>query len=739
MEDSRLPATALSLVKTEVAAFEASAVESTPEPMAENQNCQSCQAERGRNKVWSRQLEFMISGPFQCSGGEAGYFLTLCDTYSKWILAKVSKTEDDSVLILDSAKFVFNALCQFGFTSVVMVGANESFHKLFMKQFSILWNSLDVTLSIPLNRLIVCQNDSVLGDDLKAEIVDFVADNSNTWEDLLDAWLFKKRTSFNANQVTPFSLMFVGRQPFSDNLDATEREQVSSDGSDQDDQYLLPRRRHLKSTRLRCRHCDEEFTSTSSFTLHQQRHLEEAKSRGKRFGERQVKSKDGDQPDLDVVSKIKKGKRAPKRTRISAKQPSSIIEDPTKLKIVTDSVRLLLGETKEERGKRGKYIKINPQLRDEIADYALTTGNMAAANHYSKLLGHPVAESTVRNFVKAADRHFNPALKLEIGRHAYQFGYEACAKMYANKVPAGVTLDKFTLHKLLRLFLSKNPDLPILESDADDQEEAADNVDNANATTRQKFVFESELRDEIGSYAHHCGNINAVHHFSSRLRFPMKECTVRKFKKVWMEKNGIAVLETDLSMSIDNSISVDLPLSLTKNEASASSKQEVKTRTNRKRKSKVNLPFRRYRRGQYASYDPELRGDIARYASEHSNHETVVHFKEKLGIDLPESTVRGLREKYFVKQADGGNQDKIVELKHDKRGRPMTLGNYDSTVRKCILDLVASGEKPTPFMVIATAKEVLMQHDPSMLPEYGGSIQLNPTWAKSFLKRLNLN
>jgi len=68
----------------------------------------------------------------------------------------------------------------------------------------------------------------------------------------------------------------------------------------------------------------------------------------------------------------------------------------------------------------------------------------------------------------------------------------------------------------------------------------------------------------------------------------------------------------------------------------------------------------------------------------------------------------------------------------------MRLGKYDPIVQKCIFELVASGEKPSSFMVVATAKQVLMEHDPNLLAENGGHIQLNTTWAKSFLKRLNL-
>ena len=52
----------------------------------------------------------------------------------------------------------------------------------------------------------------------------------------------------------------------------------------------------------------------------------------------------------------------------------------------------------------------------------------------------------------------------------------------------------------------------------------------------------------------------------------------------------------------------------------------------------------------------------------------------------------------------------------------MRLGKYDKIVQKCILELVNSGEKPTSFMAVATAKQVLMEQNPSLLVENGGKV-----------------
>ena len=85
-----------------------------------------------------------------------------------------------------------------------------------------------------------------------------------------------------------------------------------------------------------------------------------------------------------------------------------------------------------------------------------------------------------------------------------------------------------------------------------------------------------------------------------------------------------------------------------------------------------------------------------------------MHFKKKLGIHLPESTVRGLRAKFQRRFNDEADVvDDVSELDHHRRGRPMRLGKYDSVVRECIEKLVSSSdEKVTSFMAIATARQV---------------------------------
>ena len=156
---------------------------------------------------------------------------------------------------------------------------------------------------------------------------------------------------------------------------------------------------------------------------------------------------------------------------------------------------------------------------------------MEASNHYSKTLGNPLSESTIRNFVK---NHliFSAQTKEEIGQYAYRFGLEACLKMYSAKLPS---LNRPIIKRFKDLFVQNHPDWPLEPEDAEeDMDDSAD--DEIQPKSVQKFVFDPSLKTEIGRYALHCGNANAVLHFSKKLRFPITISSVRMFKKAFAEK-----------------------------------------------------------------------------------------------------------------------------------------------------------------------------------------------------------
>lgn len=147
-------------------------------------------------------------------------------------------------------------------------------------------------------------------------------------------------------------------------------------------------------------------------------------------------------------------------------------------------------------------------------------------------------------------------------------------------------------------------------------------------------------------------------------------------------------------------------------------------------------------RGNYTTYSPEVRAEMGKYAAEHGSQKACQHFRAILGHDVPESTIRGLRDKYLLKREHCGSSsvgDKEVTcLGYAPRGRPMRLGKYDEVVQECIRELIKAGEPVSSFLAIATAKQVLMQYEPGLLEENGGKLKLNTTWAKSFLKRIGV-
>jgi hypothetical protein len=148
------------------------------------------------------------------------------------------------------------------------------------------------------------------------------------------------------------------------------------------------------------------------------------------------------------------------------------------------------------------------------------------------------------------------------------------------------------------------------------------------------------------------------------------------------------------------------------------------------------------KRGNYTTYSPEVRAEMGKYAAEHGSQKACQHFGTILGHDIPESTVRGLRDKYLLKREHcGSNSDgdkEVTCLGYAPRGRPMRLGKYDEVVQECIRELIKAGEPVSSFLAIATAKQVLTQYEPGLLEENGGKVKLNTTWAKSFLKRIGV-
>ena len=73
-------------------------------------------------------------------------------------------------------------------------------------------------------------------------------------------------------------------------------------------------------------------------------------------------------------------------------------------------------------------------------------------------------------------------------------------------------------------------------------------------------------------------------------------------------------------------------------------KEETKEKVEEGGKGKTSTNIR----GRYSQYTPELRAKIGKFALKHGNAAAVRHFQAELGHEIPESTIRGMRDKYQV-------------------------------------------------------------------------------------------
>lgn len=69
----------------------------------------------------------------------------------------------------------------------------------------------------------------------------------------------------------------------------------------------------------------------------------------------------------------------------------------------------------------------------------------------------------------------------------------------------------------------------------------------------------------------------------------------------------------------------------------------------------------------------------------------------------------------------------------DKCGRPTLLGTFEEDVIDYIKNLRLSGGIVNRPIVIAVARGIIMAKNRQHLVEFGGSIDLNNSWAQSFL------
>ena len=114
------------------------------------------------------------------------------------------------------------------------------------------------------------------------------------------------------------------------------------------------------------------------------------------------------------------------------------------------------------------------------------------------------------------------------------------------------------------------------------------------------------------------------------------------------------------------------PLPPADSEATSSANNEVE--------KAVTACKRAKKRGAYVRYSDQQRAKIGRYAAEYGNKASADKFSRELGMNVSESSVRNMKKRYMQELLEQPDPDKIACLPHASRGRPLTLGQYDSDV-----------------------------------------------------------
>ena len=221
--------------------------------------------------------------------------------------------------------------------------------------------------------------------------------------------------------------------------------------------------------------------------------------------------------------------------------------DATVKESAIQNVKALLVATKGDRRKRGKYIKFDQNLRNEIASYAEKQGASKTAKVYSEKLAFDVSESSVRNFMKASSKILKQLNKCknEIGQSFHDFEAEGSNNKDQN------SLQSIEGDGGIHLAPTKDDSEDNIDDDTMDKsyrfsQASQKSIDSEIVTSRRlhhnttsRFTCDEYLKLEIGKFAFYHGNQSAISHYSSKLQHQMKESTVRKFKRLWMKKKRI--------------------------------------------------------------------------------------------------------------------------------------------------------------------------------------------------------
>uniref|UniRef100_A0A0A9XZG8 Gypsy retrotransposon integrase-like protein 1 n=1 Tax=Lygus hesperus TaxID=30085 RepID=A0A0A9XZG8_LYGHE len=568
------------------------------------------------------------------------------------------------------------------------------------------------------------------------------------WDKELDRFLYQFRTGgikqlSTKFPATPFYSMFNRKHC----LDQLQEDKENARG-------LL---RKMVESKWTCRKCNKSFNSRVNLRLHMKSH------------KKHLKIDCG--PESSTTNS---GAGAASRVPSSDKGTFSAPEDS--VEVTVSAIKAVLDETKSERKKRGRYQKYSTKLQLEMASYANKYGSPRAAEHFSKILGTSVSDSTIRNIVKSHSQ-FTPSLKEEIGKYAVDFGIDQAASHFSERMNKSISVRM--VRRFKTLYLNKTggdaKDKTSKETEQSsvklkDAEENSSNSIDITSTftpiscqTTACFAQPTSIAPLTQNSGYTMQVVTSTYgpHPSQQIQDDNESVVAQHFLLVTPE-GGHGPFEMSIQANKDDdngstawvgefqSFQVDPHIFIetctvepvtSKTEdilpaepqlppaepARSPSPPALKKTQSQKKDSSTK------RRGAYSVFSPELRAEIGKYAAEHGSLKASYYFSETLGQNLAvaESTARALKQKYLEKV----KHSNVTSLGYSPRGRPLRLGKYDEMVQECLRELLRSGERVSSFLAITTAKEVLNKFEPELLEENGGPVVLNTSWAKSFLKR----
>ena len=144
------------------------------------------------------------------------------------------------------------------------------------------------------------------------------------------------------------------------------------------------------------------------------------------------------------------------------------------------------------------------------------------------------------------------------------------------------------------------------------------------------------------------------------------------------------------------------------------------------------------KRKAYTAFPDETSANIGRYAAENGNAAALKKFRSDIP-DIGESTVRLFKKRYLEEVRKVPRGERVDKIMSRKRGRPLELGKeLDNDVQKYVKALRKAGTPINTAVILAAVEGIITAKDRTLLASNGGHIQLNKSWAKSIMERMNL-